>query len=288
MAKHNAASVRASAKDAADVAAKHAGAVDRDARFPHEAFAAIKANRLLGMMVPAELGGAGLSIEDVAAVCSVLAGGCASTGLIFAMHQIQIASLVNAGMAGPFHRELLAEIAKSELLVGSATTEGATGGDIRSSDCAVVTQGGHIGIEKLGTCISYGLEADVILLTARRNPEAPASDQVIVSLRRSDYTLSDRKAWDTLGMRGTASDTFTLRARGRIEQVLPKPFIEIAAQSMLPTTHIFWASAWHGLARDAFQKAQGHVRSQARANPGRLAPGAPRLTIAAGKLQLLR
>ena len=48
-------------KEAAAVAAKHAAAVDTEARFPAESFAAIKAQRLLGIMVPTELGGEGAS-----------------------------------------------------------------------------------------------------------------------------------------------------------------------------------------------------------------------------------
>ena len=43
-------------------AAPHAGDVDQRARFPVEAFASIKARGLLAMMVPATLGGGGLSI----------------------------------------------------------------------------------------------------------------------------------------------------------------------------------------------------------------------------------
>ena len=47
------------AQRAAAIAAAHAPAVDVAARFPAEAFAAIKAQRLLGIMVPAALGGEG-------------------------------------------------------------------------------------------------------------------------------------------------------------------------------------------------------------------------------------
>jgi acyl-CoA dehydrogenase len=51
------------------VAAKHAGAVDSASRFPAESFEAVKAQRLLGIMVPRALGGEGASILDAADVC---------------------------------------------------------------------------------------------------------------------------------------------------------------------------------------------------------------------------
>jgi acyl-CoA dehydrogenase len=53
----------------AAVAAQHALAVDSASRFPSEAFAAVKAQRLLGIQVSKALGGEGASIADVADVC---------------------------------------------------------------------------------------------------------------------------------------------------------------------------------------------------------------------------
>jgi acyl-CoA dehydrogenase len=43
----------------AATAAENSGLVDRDARFPREAFLAARTQRLLGIMVPADLGGEG-------------------------------------------------------------------------------------------------------------------------------------------------------------------------------------------------------------------------------------
>ncbi|MBP0651174.1 acyl-CoA dehydrogenase family protein, partial [Mycobacterium tuberculosis] len=51
---------------AAAVAARHAADVDAKSRFPAETFAALRAERLLGVMIPAELGGEGLGLAAVA------------------------------------------------------------------------------------------------------------------------------------------------------------------------------------------------------------------------------
>src|SRR4029077_20305797 len=77
----------ARARAVAIIAATHALDVDALSRFPAESFAAAKAQRLLGIMVPKALGGEGLSIADVADVCYQLGQSCASTGMIYAMHQ---------------------------------------------------------------------------------------------------------------------------------------------------------------------------------------------------------
>ena len=54
--------VQAARRIAATVAGPAADAVDRDARFPHEAIAAMREARMLGAAVPRELGGRGATI----------------------------------------------------------------------------------------------------------------------------------------------------------------------------------------------------------------------------------
>src|SRR5271154_1219722 len=81
----------ARAKAVAAVAAANALDVDANARFPAESFAAAKAQRLLGIMVPRALGGEVASIGDVADVCYQLGYSCSSSGMIYAMHQVKIA-----------------------------------------------------------------------------------------------------------------------------------------------------------------------------------------------------
>src|SRR5437764_14230217 len=78
----------------AAAAAEHAVEVDRDARFPFEAFAAARQHRLLGMLVPVELGGDGASIGDVVDICYMLGTACGSSAMLFARHQIQVVILL--------------------------------------------------------------------------------------------------------------------------------------------------------------------------------------------------
>ena len=50
--------------------------------------------RLLGLLVLAALGGEGGTVSDAAEACHALGRACASTGMVFAMHQIMVAILV--------------------------------------------------------------------------------------------------------------------------------------------------------------------------------------------------
>jgi len=94
------------------VAAPAADAVDRSARFPHEAMAALREERMLGALVPRNLGGPGATIKEVAAACEALGRSCASTAMIYAMHQIEVACLVRHGLTSPYFRDYLAQLAQ--------------------------------------------------------------------------------------------------------------------------------------------------------------------------------
>src|SRR5262245_2310020 len=75
--------------------APHAAEVDRDARFPNEAFTALREARLLSAYVPEEYGGLGLDIIQTAQVCEALGRYCGSTAMIYAMHCIQVACVAH-------------------------------------------------------------------------------------------------------------------------------------------------------------------------------------------------
>lgn len=269
-----------------EVAALHADDVDREARFPKESFAALKERKLLGILVPASEGGGGAGLGEVVSVCQALGQYCASTAMIYAMHQIQVSCLVRHG--GDWHRGFMKRLAGEQLLLASATTEAGIGGDVRSSICSIAEKDGRFSLAKQATVISYGADADGILVTARRTEQSPASDQVIVVVPRSGAVFDELQGWDTLGMRGTCSNGYHLKAEGEMGQVIPKPYADVSAQTMLPTSHLVWSAVWLGIATDAVARARAFVRGEARKKPGTTSPGAVRLAEAASQLQLMR
>ena len=275
-------------REAASIAAIHAGAVDRDGRFPREAIDALKSGRLLGAMLPIEYGGEGASLSDIAEICSMLGQNCASAGMVFAMHQIQVSSLLLHADASDWHRDFLRHVADDQLLLASATSEAGVGGDLRTSLCAVERSGDTYALAKNASVISYGAEADAILATARREPDSPPSDQVLVVVMKDHRSLERTTVWDTMGMRGTCSEGFKLKANGPATHILPKPFAEIAARSMLATSHLLWAALWYGIALSSVHKAQAFVRAEARRRLNETPPGAIRVAEAASQLQMMK
>jgi acyl-CoA dehydrogenase len=271
-----------------DVLAAHAADVDRDARFPKESMDALRRAKLLSAYVPAEHGGMGLNILQIARICEALGQYCGSSAMIFAMHQIQVACVVHNAQQSAFFRAYLRQLVEQQRLMASATTELGVGGDLRSSLCAVEVNGDAFRLTKQAPVISYGEAADEVLVTCRKSPNAPASEQVQVMVRRGEYTLKALSGWDTLGFRGTCSSGFALTAEGDAAQILPTPFADILAQTMHPYSHIVWSSLWSGIALDAVKQARAYVRAEARKTPGETPLCAIRLAEVDRVLQEMR
>jgi acyl-CoA dehydrogenase len=208
--------------------------------------------------------------------------------MVYAMHQIMVACVLRHRRDSAWHERLLRRLCTEQMLFASSTTEGKGGGNVRASEAPIERNGARISLERRATVISYGASADAIVTTARRTADAAASDQVLVALLKQDYSLEPIMQWDTLGMRGTCSAGFTLRATGESEQILPVPYEAIHVQTMTPVSHLAWASVWAGIAAGAVERAQFFIRSAARQAGGQLPPGAAHHTKASASLLTLR
>ncbi|HJZ22225.1 MAG TPA: acyl-CoA dehydrogenase family protein [Bradyrhizobium sp.] len=276
------------AAEVASVAAREADDVDRAARFPKAAIDAAREQKLLGVQIPRAFGGEDASIFDIADICYTLGRACASTAMIHAMHQTKVACLVRHGVGSTWHETLMRRVAAEQLLLASSTTEGQNGGNVRSSAAAIERTDAGISLLRSATVISYGAQADAIVSIARRAGDAAASDQVLVAFTKDNYTLDRTLEWETLGMRGTCSAGFELKATGSAAQIFPEPYAAIHAQTMTPVAHICWSSVWAGIAAAAVERAQLFIRKAARGAGGQMPPGAPHFTSAKMSLTKLR
>ena len=111
----------ARARKVAQIAQENAAAVDAEGRFPREAFAEIRKQRLLGSMVPQALDGEGASLAEIVDVCYILGQACASTGLIYAMHQVKMGCILRHIKGSPTLERILRRIATEQLLMASST-----------------------------------------------------------------------------------------------------------------------------------------------------------------------
>jgi acyl-CoA dehydrogenase len=272
-----------------EVAGPHADEVDREARFPHEALDALRGANALSALVPATLGGGGISVDAVARGCFDLGRRCAATGMVFAMHQIQVATIARHLDGASWFEGYLSEVAREQRLVASVTSEVGTGGDMgRSIAALTIGDDGALRFEKRAPTVSYGAHCDDLFTTVRRSVDAEPSDQALVLSHAQDTELEPAGTWDTLGMRGTCSPGFVVRARVAAEQVLPAPFATVMNESLVPLSHILWSFVWLGIATDAFERARSFVREAARRRPGEPVPAAHGLSKVMSELTMLR
>ena len=110
---------------------------------------------------------------------------------------------------------------------------------------------------------------------------------MLVLSRGDETTLEQTSTWDSLGMRGTCSPGYAVRARVTSEHVLPIPFGVIAAETMVPFSHLLWGHVWLGIATTAYDRARAFVRAQA-VPLGTVPPAGARLSALAAELQAMR
>jgi acyl-CoA dehydrogenase len=272
-----------------DVAARHASEVDRDARFPRESLDALREASALSALVPEELGGGEFSLEAVAQGCYELGRRCGASAMVFAMHQIQVATIVRHLEAGSWFESYLNELSREQRLIASVTSEIGTGGDMGRSIAAVnPAENGLKRFTKQAPTVSYGAHCDDLLTTVRRSEQAEPGDQVMVLSRASETELEPSGTWDTIGMRGTCSPGFVVGARFPPEQVLAAPFSTVMNESVVPLSHILWSFVWLGIATDAFERGRAFVREAARRKPGEPVPAAHSLSRIMSELTMLR
>jgi acyl-CoA dehydrogenase len=274
-----------------EVAGVHADDVDRNARFPQEAVAALREQRALSALVPEELGGGGVSLRAICDACFALGRRCGATAMVFAMHQIQVATIVRHLEGSAFFEDYLRTLVAEQRLIASATSEAGTGGDMSRSVAAltpVAGDPGRLSFEKQAPTVSYGGHADDLLTTLRAHPDAQPGEQVAVLHRASETSLEVTGTWDPLGMRGTCSPGFVVKAEVAPDQALPVPFSTIATETMVPVSHLLWAHVWLGISTDAFDRARAFVRAAARRAPGEPVPAAVKLSHVMTQLAMLR
>jgi acyl-CoA dehydrogenase len=187
---------------------------------------------------------------------------CASTGLIFAMHQIEVAILLRHGQPGALSR-LVPRLVGGDLLLANANSEEGIGGDQRSSNCALepIDIGFHL--EKQASTISYGEYADGIVATARRDASSAAHDQVLAVCLPPNLYVKPTGDWDTLGLRGTCSRPCHLIADVPFDMVI-EDYQNVFMRTALPMSAILLGSVWLGIAKGAAHRAHLSVRDRVR------------------------
>jgi acyl-CoA dehydrogenase len=262
---HNSVDALRTAEDLVPVLRQHAAAVDRTARFPVASLEALRHSGLLGLTVPAEYGGRDGDLHDLTAVAQVLAGGCLSTAMVWAMHCQQVDSLVRYA-APALVKEVLGRVAAGECYIASVTTEPASGGALLTAAAALSERDGVLVLRREAPVVTGGEHADGFLITMRDSADAPANHVTLVYADRAQLQLEPSGTWDPMGMRGTESVALRITGEFPSDQVVGErgAYRTIALESMIPLAHLAWSACWLGAARSAYADVVGLLRSRQR------------------------
>ncbi|UVS79495.1 acyl-CoA dehydrogenase family protein [Actinokineospora sp. UTMC 2448] len=245
-----------------EVVRGHMGETDEAARFPIEALRAMRESGLLGMLVPAEYGGAGLGIPDMLDVTSSIARECMSAAMVFAMHQQQVFTLCR--FARPHTRAaLLPRVARGELYLASVTTEAGTGGRLLSAQAALSARDERLAIDRFAPIVTGGAHADGFLITMRA-PGARTDNEVsLVYADRADLATAPSGAWNPMGMRATDSRPMRLTGSVPESNVIGGHgrFRHITVTTFGPLAHLGWSASWLGTAAGALERVVRFLRS---------------------------
>lgn len=239
------------AKESVATLSANAAKADRDAAFPVDSLQILRENRLLGLLVPVQYGGLGGDIRTLAEVAQVLAAGCMSTAMIWAMHCQQVEVLVRHAPVS-LAEAVLPRIAAGQVYLGSVTTE-PSGSTLMSSASPLRLEGDRLHISRQAPIVTGAVHSDGLLITMRSSEDAHDQSVSLVYADRSQLTIEPTSTWDTLGMRGTESLGLSISGEVPTSQLVGAPgsFRRIAIESMAPAGHIAWASCWLGGARGA-------------------------------------
>lgn len=188
---------------ALDYAAPITKSVDKEGRFPKQAYDALKKQGFMGLLVPLEYGGLGLSISEHTQVCYELAKQDATTGLCYMMHNTGTSGIVMFG-SDEMKNEFLPKIAKGEIALALAYSESGTGTHFGSPDISESIENNARVLNGRKSFVTSALQADYYMTNTNSCKIKGAHNTWLVD-RTLPNIIHEESAWDGLGMRGNAS-----------------------------------------------------------------------------------
>ncbi len=187
-----------------------AAEVDREHRFPVEAVKAAAEAGLLGVLIPAKYGGAGLDAIAFAVCIEELAQACASTSVIVDVHTSVGSEPILLFGTEEQKRKWLPRLASGELLGAFALTEPAAGSDAASlQTSARRSRGGYVlnGTKVFITNIGH---AGMYIVFARSGPEEKAAGVSAFLVPDDAAGVRVGQLFKKMGLRGSPTGELVL------------------------------------------------------------------------------
>ena len=239
--------------------------VDRANTFPHDDLAELTAAGYLTAFVPREFGGGGLSSEEIAAEQTRLAQASPATALGINMHHIIVGlgrhlvshgiesgrQILEGAMAGDVFAFGISEPGNDRVLIGSMTQALPDGsGGYTFHGMKIFTSLSPVWTKLL----TYGQDDS--------GEDGPHSVFAILDREDGGFTIKDD--WDTVGMRGTQSNSTVLDGAPAgpeqiLQRVAPGPSMEPVVFGIFAYFELLLAATYLGIGNRAIEVAAEKV-----------------------------
>jgi len=237
---------------------------DVDHQFPAEAVKKLAEMGLLGVAIPAELGGAGMDNVSYALAMEEISRGCAGTGVIMSVNNSLYCDPVYKFGTDEQKKEFLVPFARGERLGAFALTEPTSGSDAASMQTVAVKKGNEYVLNGAKNFITNGPQADVVIVFANtdRTKGNKGVSAFLVPGSVKGFTRS--KADEKVGIRASGSCTLFFE-----DVVLPERFrlggegegFRVAMQT-LDGGRIGIAAQALGIAQAAYEEAVAYAKER--------------------------
>jgi alkylation response protein AidB-like acyl-CoA dehydrogenase len=252
------------AKEIADrILAPAAKQNDKEARFSSEAIAALGPSGLLGIMLPAEVGGSALGPRTLAAVVATLAEADASAAMVYLMHLCATATIA-AARPGAAVAQTLKDIAAGRHLTTLAFSEAGSRSHFWAPVSRAKRNGAGVHLTAKKSWVTSAGHAQSYVVSALAPDGTSPTDSTLYLFASGTPGLSVAGPWDGLGMRANASAPMILEdCQVEPSQQLTddgagfKTMLEI----VLPLFNLGTSAVALGLCRAALAGTAAHLKS---------------------------
>jgi alkylation response protein AidB-like acyl-CoA dehydrogenase len=196
---------------ATSVLAPAAAGNDSAGRFSSEAIQSLGEAGLLGLMLPADVGGAGLGPRTFAAVTAALAEADASVAMVYVMHVMGTASIAAARAdSAAAMKSVLEEIAAGRHLSTLAFSEAGSRSHFWAPLSRAQRNGNGVRISAKKSWVTSAGHAQSYVVSSLAPEGAGPTDSTLYLVTAETDGLSVAGPWNGMGLRANASAPVTL------------------------------------------------------------------------------
>ena len=178
---------------------------DESQEFPVQVFKELGKLGMMGVLVPEEYGGAGLSYFEYKAIIEEISKVCGSVGLSVAAHNSLCTGHILSFGTEEQKKKWLPKLATAEWIGAWGLTEANTGSDAGNMKCTAVKDGNEWVINGTKNWITHGKSGDIAVVICRTGEPRTKNNSTAFVVERGTKGFSAGKKENKLGMR--ASET---------------------------------------------------------------------------------